>query len=128
MRKATYTIPRAAGDAEDGELSVSQAGGTVDQNVARWAGQFERRVEDAKRASRTVNGLRVTVVEIHGDYSGMTMPGAPAPAPAKKPGWALLGAIVETSPPTFFKLTGPEKTVMHARPDFDRLVESLHAK
>jgi hypothetical protein len=126
MRKATYTVPRAPGDAEDGELSVSQAGGTVDQNVARWAGQLERRPEDAKRISRTVNGLRVTVVEIHGDYAGMTMPGAPAST--KKPGWALLGAIVETSPPTFFKLTGPDKTLMLARPDFDKLVESLHAK
>ncbi len=41
MRKATYVIPRAAGDAEDGELSVSQAGGTVDQNVARWAQQLD---------------------------------------------------------------------------------------
>jgi hypothetical protein len=71
--------------------------------------------------------MRVTVVEIHGDYAGMSMPGAPA-TPAKKPGWALLGAIVETSPPTFFKLTGPEKTLMLARADFDKLVESLHAK
>jgi hypothetical protein len=35
---------------------------------------------------------------------------------------------VETAPPTFFKLTGPERTVMAAQPDFDKLVASLHSK
>ena len=126
MRKATYKIPRAAGDAEDGELSVSQAGGTIDQNLARWAGQFDQKLADVKRQERTVNGIKVTVVEIHGAYKGMAMPGAPAAAP--KAGEALLGAIAATSPPTFFKLTGPEKTVVGAQRDFDRFVGSLHAK
>jgi hypothetical protein len=126
MRKATYRVPRAAGDAEDGELTVTQAGGTVDQNLARWAQQLARKPQDAKRSERSAHGLKVTVVEIHGDYSGMAMPGAPAPE--KKPGYALLGAIAETSPPTFFKLVGPEKTVVAVRADFDRFVESLRAK
>jgi hypothetical protein len=57
------------------------------------------------------------------------MPGTTAPPQqGPKPGYALLGAIVETSPPTFFKLTGPEKTVMAARADFDKLVDGLRAK
>jgi hypothetical protein len=126
MRKATYYVPRAPGDAEEGEMSVSQAGGTVEQNIARWALQLERKLPDVKRTPRTVNGLAVTVVEIHGDYLGMSMPGSGPPV--KKPGYALLGAIVETSPPTFFKVTGPEKTVMAAQRDFDKMVDSLHAK
>lgn len=126
MRKATYTIPRAAGDPEDGELTVSQAGGTVEQNIARWVLQLDRKLPDAKKSERTINGLKVTVVEIHGDYTPMAMPGAPREG--KKPGFALLGAIVETSPPTFFKLVGPEKTAAAAQRDFDKLVESLHAK
>jgi hypothetical protein len=129
MRKATYVVPRAAGDAEDGELSVSQAGGSVDQNVARWAQQLDKKPADAKRTERMVNGLRVTVVEIHGDYSGMAMPGAqPSDKPAKKPGYAMLGAIVETTPPTFFKLTGPDKTVANAQHDFDKMVDGMRAK
>jgi hypothetical protein len=35
---------------------------------------------------------------------------------------------VGTSPPTFFKLTGPEKTVTAAQRDFDQLVGSLRSK
>jgi hypothetical protein len=126
MIQAAYSVPKAEGDAENGELGVSQAGGSVDQNIARWAQQLEKKPADATRSKRTVNGLEVTVVEIRGDYTGMAMPGAPAPA--KKPGFALLGAIFETTPPTFFKLVGPERTIVAARADFDQLVASLRAK
>jgi hypothetical protein len=126
MRKATYHVPPAPDDADDVELSVSQAGGTVDQNIARWALQLERKLPDVKRDERTVNGLKVTVVEIHGDYTPMAMPGSPSAG--KKPRYALLGAIVQTSPPTFLKLVGPEKSVGVAHRDFDKLVDSLRAK
>jgi hypothetical protein len=135
MRKETYRIPRAAGDAEDGELSVSHAGGSLEQNLKRWAAQFDRRLEDVKRRTHRGPGVEVTVVEIHGAYTGMTMPGAAAPG--TKAGYVLLGAVVEmtprpadpsVSPLTFFKLVGPEKTVMAAQHDFDRMVETLYAK
>jgi hypothetical protein len=126
MRKATYRVPHAAGDTDDAELSVSQAGGTVELNVNRWAGQLGAKPESVKRETRRVGGLEVTVVEMHGTYSGMAMPGA-APAAAKT-GWALLGAIVGTATPTFFKMTGPDKTVAAARADFDKLVESFRSK
>jgi hypothetical protein len=124
--KAAYGVPKADGDTEDGELTVSQVGGSVDQNLQRWAQQLDKQPGDVKRSERTVNGLKITIVEIHGTYGGMAMPGAPPPA--KKPGTALLGAIVETSPPTFFKLVGPDKTVAAAQRDFDALVASLRAR
>jgi len=129
MRKATFKIPRAEGDTEDAEMSVSQAGGTIEQNVNRWTGQFERGKDDtSSRQDRKVGELSVTVVEVHGTFSGgMGMPGA-APA-GPKPKWALLGAIVETEGAlTFFKLTGPEKTINAAKPAFDKFVESFRAK
>src|SRR6185436_19494005 len=121
-----YKIPKAAGDAEDGELSVSQAGGTVEMNVKRWEAQFEDRRGETRRDPRTVGDLQVTVVEVHGKFTGSGMPGAP-PGPPKAD-YALLGAIVETRPPHFFKLTGPEKTVAAAKADFDKMVQSFRAK
>lgn len=128
MRKATYKIPHAEGDSDDAELSVSQAGGTVDANVQRWAGQFERgKDEPVTRKQIKVGDLDVTVVELHGTFAGGGMPGAPSAGP--KPSWALLGAIVETQGSlTFFKLTGPEKTVQSAKPAFDKFVEGFRAK
>ena len=131
MRLATYKIPHVAPDTEDAELSVTVAGGSVESNVTRWAGQFDVKPGDVKREERKVGDLRVTIVDLRGAYTPMAMPGA-APGGGPKAGSALLGAIVETSPGarglTFFKLTGPEKTVLAARGDFEKLVKSLHVK
>jgi hypothetical protein len=125
MRKATYKIPKAKGDAEDAELSVSQAGGTVDMNLQRWATQFSPKAE-IKRIERKVGDLKVTIAELHGTFSGSGMPGAAAGAPKDK--WEMLAAIVETTPPTFFKMTGPENTVNGARADFEKLIDGMRAK
>ena len=125
MRKATYKIPKAKGDAEDAELSVSQAGGSVDMNLQRWATQFSPKAE-IKRTEKKVGDLKVTVAELHGTFAGSGMPGAAAGAPKEK--WAMLAAIVETTPPTFFKITGPENTVNGAKADFDKLLDGMRAK
>jgi hypothetical protein len=124
MRKATFKIPKVAGDPEDAELTVSSATGGVDANVKRWAGQFGSATP--KVDARTVNGLKVSIVEIKGTYSSGGMMGAPA-APKEKQ--MLLGAIVELGDgQTFFKLVGPEKTVTAARKDFDAFVGTFRAK
>jgi hypothetical protein len=48
------------------------------------------------------------------------------PGAAKKPGYRLLGAIVEAPEgPVFFKLTGPAKTVAVAKADFEKMLSSL---
>jgi hypothetical protein len=126
MRKATYKIPRAEGDKEDGELSVTTAGGSVDANITRWEGQFDGSPK-AKRSDKEVDGIKVAIVELSGTYKGggPMMGGSAEP----KPDYMMLAAIAETSPQLyFFKLTGPKKTVEAARGDFDVLVGSIAKK
>jgi hypothetical protein len=126
MRKATYKIAKASGDPEDAELSVIVAGGGVEANVARWAGQFEEK-PTPKRQDRKVGALSVTIVELDGTFTGGGMPGMAPAAPKAK--WKMLAAIVEAGgEATFFKLTGPTATVTAARKDFDALVASLRLK
>lgn len=113
MRKATYKV------GDDTELTVTTASGGVEANVKRWADQFGDAAP--KTDKRTVNGLEVTVVEVKGPYQGMGGP--------KKDGYMLLGAVVDTGKLlTFFKMTGPEKVVTGARPDFEKLVASVRPK
>jgi hypothetical protein len=122
MRKATYKIPRAGDDKEDGEISVIAASGGVDANVQRWAGQFGG--AKPKTETRTPNGLKVTIVEMHGTYAG-GMPGMGGSG-APKDHYMLLGAIVDQGDTQwFFKGTGPEKTMTAAKPDFDAFVASF---
>lgn len=126
MRIATYKAPIAKGDSEAPELSVIQAGGDLDANIERWAGQFgDEGKTSLKREKKTVADYPVTVVSLQGTFSGgmgMGMGGEPRELPQ----WALLGAIVETAEGAyFFKMTGPAKSVAAARSDFDAFVASM---
>ena len=125
MRLATYKFAKVEGDADDAEMTVTRVGGDAQANINRWKNQFDPPAE-ADQSERTVGDLKVTVVRMSGTYQGMAMPGAPAAGP--KPGYTMLAAIVVWpghGDPTFFKLTGPSKTVDAARPAFDQLVASL---
>lgn len=136
MRAATYRIAPAKGDTDAAELAVfyfgAGQGGAVDANVKRWLGQFQKpdgapvTDKDAKTKKETLNGLAVTTLDVKGTYTG----GGPMMGPsAPKPGYRLLGAIVEgPEGPLFFKLTGPERTVASAEKGFRKLLESTKKK
>jgi hypothetical protein len=131
MRAATYSIPAAKGDAEPAELAVfyfgQGSGGGVDANVKRWIEQFQKAdgtsaAKDAKVKKEKIAGLPATAVEVKGTYLGGSMMGPSTP----KPGYRLLGAIVEgPGGNVFFKLTGPEKTVTAAEKPFRKMLEGL---
>ena len=132
MRAATYRLPAVKGDAEGAELAVFHfgrgQGGDVDANVKRWLGQFTRPDgspvdADARRKQEKLNGLGVTTVDVQGTYNPGMMMGPATP----KPGWRLLGTIVEggSEGPVFFKLTGPARTVAAAQKDFQKLLQSV---
>jgi len=130
MRAATYFVPAASGDSEDGECAVFFGiGGGVKANLDRWVSQFEQpdgKPSDqiAKQKKETINGLSVTTIELTGTFIG----GGPAMGQggAKKTGYRLLGAIVEGAQgDIFFKFTGPAKTVAAAQNDFQAMLKSL---
>jgi hypothetical protein len=128
MRAATYRIPKAAGDAEDGELAVFYfgpgQGGDIEANVSRWLGQFEGVSNDQiRRADRDAHGMRQHTVEIE---RGTYQSGMPGGAKSPKQDFGLLGAIVQApSGNYFFKLTGPSPTVRAARDGFYALLDSV---
>lgn len=122
MRLATYRVSGPAGAAGGAELTVTRAGGTAADNLERWVGQFDSAGPD-KRTERTVRGFHVSTLEVGGTYEGgMTKAGSET----AHPGWALLGAVVETDGPFyFFKMVGPADAVGAARPAFDVLLSSV---
>jgi len=123
MRIATYRVPRAPGDSEDGDVSITRAGGSTDANIDRWVSQFEG-AGTPKRSEKTVRGFKVTIVSLAGTFAGGGMMGGAAAAP--RAGWALTGAIVETpGTPYFIKMTGPAATVAAARGSFDALIDGI---
>lgn len=125
MRNAEYFVPGAAGEALLTVFHFPGMGGSVQDNVARWVGQFQAPGGGAAEAdvqSRNVAGLEVTVIDVSGAFaSGMT--GGPATPQEDQ---RLLGAIVSgPNGPVFFKLVGPADTVQATKSAFDDLVASL---
>jgi len=127
MRVATYAVPKADGDAEDGECYAAffpGSGGNVEANIERWVGQFES-AEVSGKESKEINGLKVSTVQVTGTYSGMGG-GMMMGQGVKKEHYRLLGAVVEAPEGlVFFKCTGPSKTVAAAEAEYNTLLQSL---
>jgi hypothetical protein len=136
MRVATYHTPAAPGDAADGEVAVFHfgptQGGTVEANVQRWLAQFDPEEgqptgDVAVREELEIAGLAVTRVETRGTYNAAA--GPMAPRADIRPGYALIGAIVEgPEGAVFFKFTGPQATVEEQAGAFHALLESLQPR
>ena len=132
VRAAQWKIPRAAGDADDGELVLfflgKGKGGGTQENLERWYGQFTqpegRPSRDAAVLTiRTVNGLRVTAVDLAGTYRAASMGGEAA---QPRPGSRLLAAVIEGEDgPWFFKAVGSAATMAEAKTGFDAMLGSL---
>jgi hypothetical protein len=126
FRTLQYAVPGAADSTGSAELifSLFKAGdgGPIESNITRWSGQFrtaEGGASTPARSERTVAGLKVTLVENRGGYVPM---GAPAP----RPGYAQLGAIVEApGRNVFIRLVGPEATVDANRAAFEAMLDGL---
>lgn len=134
MRSAQFQIP-ADGGGEGGELVLfffgKGQGGGVEQNLQRWYGQFQQpdgrpSSEAAVVTIRTINGLKVTSVDVAGTYTATPMRGA-APG-AGKPNYRMLAAVVEgEGGPWFFRASGPGALMVTVKPQFDAMLESLEA-
>ena len=129
---AEYAIPAAEGDENDGRLTVMGAGGSIEQNIDRWIGQFQQAdggstKERTKSEKKTISGLEVHLVDIAGTFSDRRGPFAPA---VERPDYRMLAAIVETGKfgNYFVKFYGPRKTVAENEEAFSKMIESLRKK
>ena len=132
MRLAQFTLPKVEGDAEDGELVVyyfGGEGGTVQANLERWTNQMLQpdgrpSADVATTTSFEIGYMPVTVLDVPGIFSAEVRPGSGMRY--HKPGFRLKAAVVETpAGPYFFKLTGPDQTVLHWDGPFTALLESV---
>jgi hypothetical protein len=133
MRVATYQVPAAKGDAEGGECGVfyfgGSQGGSVDANLARWLGQFTGAnghpvTEFARKEKRDVHGIGVTTVDLSGTFLFSPTPMSPDKTP--KPGYRMLGAIIEAPEGNVFvKLTGPAATIGENAAAFEAMLQSV---
>jgi hypothetical protein len=130
MRLAELAIAPVDPDKDIAEFTVYSfpgGAGSVQDNIKRWQTQFEDEAGKAPnvvREKRKGKNVDVIYAEVAGRYVAAVRPGAAEHF--NKPGYRLLGAIVETPKGAYFlKLVGPDKTVKAAKPDFDDLIASI---
>jgi hypothetical protein len=106
---AEFVVPRAEGDDADGRLTISTAGGSVEANIDRWKGQFQPQPTAAKQDVVDVAGLKVTIVDLAGDFNDQRGPFAPA---ERRLGYRMIAAVIPVEGQLhFIKATGPQKTI-----------------
>lgn len=131
-----YEVPASTGDERPARLTVMGAGGSVEDNVNRWYGQFRQPDQSetsntAKVEQKKVAGQEVTVVDISGTY--LDKPGGPFAGgqTIERENYRMLAAIVETTKNGkktgnyFIKLIGPKQTIADNKKAFDKMIASL---
>jgi hypothetical protein len=132
MRVAEYVLPGPSGGAQDGEVVIyyfGGSGGSVDANIQRWLGQMQQpdgraTADVAVKASRTINGLKVSTLDVTGTYVAEVRPGAAERH--NSPNFRMRTAVVETPKgPYFVKAVGPAATLAKWNGAFEEFLGSL---
>ena len=136
MRVAQYKLPKAEGDPEDALLVVyyfgATQGGAVQANIDRWISQMQQpdggaSKDKAKTETSTVNGLKVTSVDVSGTYTAEMAPGSSSKH--NDANYRLRAAVIETPKGHYFlKLVGPAKTMGHWDQSVTDFVKSFEFK
>jgi hypothetical protein len=136
MRAAQYKLPKADGDPDDASLVLyyfgAQQGGSAQANVERWINQIEQpdgsaSRDKAKSETTTINGLKVTTVDVAGTYTAEMTPGSGDRHNAAN--YRLRAAVIETPKGNYFaKLVGPAKTVAKWEQAYSDYLKSFEFK
>lgn len=136
MRAAQYKLPKAEGDSEDASLVLyyfgATQGGSPQANIDRWISQIQQAdgsssKDKAKTETTTVNGLKVTTVDVSGTYTAEMAPGSGSMH--NDANYRLRAAVIETPKGNYFlKLVGPTKTVSHWEQAYTYYVKSFEFK
>lgn len=128
MIQNEFSVPAAEGDSADGRVTVMTAGGSIQENIDRWMGQFSqsdgsKTADTAKVEKLQAAGCEVNLVDVSGTYSDSRGMFAP---PVERPDYRMLAAIVVTPEGNYFiKFYGPQKTVGQQAAAFRAMIEGL---
>lgn len=127
-----FAASLADGKEDDARITVMGAGGSIEQNIDRWIGQFSQPDGKSTRGATTVKereiaGQKVHTVDITGTYRDQLGPFAPA---VQRENYRMLGAIIVTEKfgRYYLKMVGPKDTVDANEKAFIKVLESLSVK
>ena len=127
-------VPPAGDDKDPGRVTIMGAGGSIRDNIDRWAGQFSQpdgsdSQKALKETKAQVAGLDVVLIDISGTYKDSRGPFSGVPA-VERPEYRMLAAIIQGKGAGnyFVKFYGPRQTVADNAAAFQKFVDSLEVK
>jgi hypothetical protein len=128
--EAEFKIVASEGDQNDGRLTIMASGGSIEDNLARWYGQFTQPDGTSSEAVAKVEETKVQELVVHRvDIAGTYLDsmGGPLGPKVERDGYRMLAAIVETRERGnyYLKFYGPAKTVEDHAQAFNDLIESF---
>jgi hypothetical protein len=130
MIEVEFKIPKSESDENDGRLTIMGSGGSVEDNLIRWYGQFiqpdgKDSAAVAKVEEKTIQDMKVHLVDISGTF--LDKPGGPFGPSEERENYRMLAAIIESASHGnyFVKFYGPAKTVDDNHDAFMKLVDSV---
>jgi hypothetical protein len=124
-------------DQQPGRITIMGAGGSIEQNINRWTGQFvlpdgKKAKEQTKVEKRKIAGIDTHIVDVSGIYKD-TVGGGPFAGgkTVERKNYRMLAAIIEGGPSIgnyFIKFYGPADLVKANEKTFYQVIESLKRK
>jgi hypothetical protein len=125
LRLATLLIGSGS---ERQEVTVIPASGTLESNVARWAGQLDEAADEPQRLQAAAEAIAAAErIDVDGSQATVVLLLGPAATAGDDAGEAILGAMVpvEGSSSLFVKFKGRVEIARRERENFHRFVSSL---
>lgn len=127
MRSLQFTVPKAAGDKDDADISVFElkAAGTVEQNLKRQLAKFTEDGRKEKVEKVKVAGMDATYQDVTGTFLKKPFPMAEKGTPIE--GYRQLYVVWENKDgeQVYIWLLGPAKTVEANKKAFDEFLKAL---
>ncbi len=132
VRARQWTVPALKSGGAPGEVVIfffgAGQGGDTKSNIDRWLTNVT--APDGSPAQsditmRSVNGFKITQLLVFGTYTNpmAATPGMPA---TPKPGFGLIGAVIERPEGSFFfRFTGPEALIKSQLVPFTKFLDSV---
>ena len=131
MIEAEFAVPKLDADAANGRVTMMASGGSIEQNIERWYGQFtqpdgKETKEVAKIEVKEVNKMKIHMVDISGTF--LDTMGNPAGPKTDRDDYRMLAAIVESPSGNYYlKCYGPAATMKQNAEGFAKMIESIRS-
>lgn len=120
---AEFQLPRAEGDDDDGRLTITAVGGSIEANFDRWRQQFGGKPDQESREQIEVAGIEFSTISLQGTFNALH--GGMGQG-EQVPNYQMRAAVFDVQGrQCIVKCYGPQQTMAKHAEAYDAFLRSL---